>query len=157
MEPKTTSIRRRRSPSIRFCPLILTMLPGLSLADSETFECKITDAFAVSPQGEVVRNTSFLRGQVGTTFSVERLTGAIRGSKVVSNRGSKQVTVVNQAPGAEYMVFSNSTPKTIPQGWNPFFGMVSYLYVCGDMRAAGAASRSFIYTRSNYGYVGYCD
>ena len=65
---------------------ILFLIPCLSFAGIDTFECKVTSVHAVSEDGEIINDTEHLKEQIGSTFSVERKSGKIRGGYFINNK-----------------------------------------------------------------------
>lgn len=132
-----------RSSSV--AAVVVTLIPFASLARVDTFECVVTSVHAVSAIGELVTETDHLKKQAGSTFSVERATGAIRGGYFINNRHSAHVEVVNTPTENSYYVISKSHgPRK----------MVGYLYIANYRKWA---QKPFTYTASGeYVYSGYC-
>lgn len=131
--------------SFRYGLTVLLLFPCLSLAGTNTFECTVTSVHAVSENGKIVRDTDHLKKQIGSTFTVARSTGAIRGGYFINNKSSGKIKVVNEPIDNSYYVISTSHDP---------IKMVGYLYV-GNHR--NGQQKPFTYTSSGeYVYSGYC-
>ena len=98
-----------------------SLLPFLALiilstdvaAGSARFDCTVTSVHAISEQGEVVTDTDHLKKQVGSKFSVDRRTGAIRGGYFINNEYSKETNVINDpADNSYYAVTTSHGPSS---------------------------------------------
>ena len=129
----------------RYIATVFLLSPCLGSAGTNTFECTVTSVHAVSENGEIVRNTDHLKKQIGSTFSVERSTGEIRGGYFINNKSSEKIKVVNEPVDNSYYVISTSHGP---------IKMVEYLYVANHRKWR---QKPFTYTSSGeYIYSGYC-
>ena len=125
--------------------IVLFLIPTLNFAGVYSFECTVTSVHAVSENGEIVTDTEHLKNQIGSTFSVERKSGEIRGGYFINNRYSKTVEIINEPNDNSYYVISKS------HGPYVFFG---YLYIANQREWR---RKPFTYTtRGEYVYSGYC-
>ncbi len=125
--------------------IVLSLLPSLSFAGVDSFECTVTSVHAVSEDGELVTETGHLKKQIGSTFSVERKSGEIRGGYFINNRPSKTVEVINEPDSNSYYVVSKSHGPYVAVG---------YLYVANHRKWL---KKPFTYTSSGeYVYSGFC-
>ena len=121
------------------------LFPLLSSAGIDTFECTVTSVQAISESGEVISDTDHLKNQVGSTFSVDRSSGEIRGGYFINNKNSKSIAVTNEPKSNAFYVVSTSHGPNV---------LLSYLYV-GNNREAN--QKPFMYTSSGqYIYMGHC-
>ena len=128
-----------------YLPAILSMIPCLSFAGVDSFECTVTSVHAVAEDGEIVSDTEHLKKQIGSTFSVERNSGVIRGGYFINNRASKSIEVINEPQENSYYVITKSHGPYISVG---------YLFVANHRKWI---KKPFTYTRSGeYVYSGYC-
>lgn len=134
--------------------LMPSLLPFLALiilstdvaAGPARFDCTVTSVHAISEQGEVVTDTDHLKKQVGSKFSVDRRTGAIRGGYFINKEYSKETRVINDPADNSYYAVTTSHGPVV---------MVGYLYI-GNHRKS--ARKPFAYTSSGeYIYYGYCE
>ena len=125
--------------------IILSLLPCLSFAGIDSFECTVTSVHVVSEDGEIVTETEHLKKQIGSTFSVERKSGEIRGGYFINNRPSKNVEVINEPNNNSYYAVSKSHGPYVTVG---------YLYIANHRKWL---KKPFTYTSSGeYVYSGYC-
>ena len=68
--------------------VMLEITPSLALAGLDTFECTVTSVHSVSQKGKIVSDTEHLKKQIGSTFSVDRSKGTIRGGYFINNKYS---------------------------------------------------------------------
>lgn len=132
--------------SFRLCAAAFAMVvSSLTWAGADTFECKVTSVHVVSKQGEIVMDTDHLKKQIGSTFSVERRTGEIRGGYFINNKSAAEIKVINDPVDNSYYVISISHGP---------IKMVGYLYVANHRKWQ---RKPFTYTPSGeYVYSGYC-
>ena len=124
---------------------ILLLIPCLGFSGVDSFECTVTSVHGVSEDGNIVTHTDHLRKQIGSTFSVERKSGEIRGGYFINNKPSKTVEVVNEPDDNAYYVISKSHGPYVSAG---------YLYVANHRKSL---KKPFTYTSSGeYVYSGYC-
>ena len=120
-------------------------MPSLVIGGINTFECTVTVVHSVSQEGEIVRDTEHLKNQEGSTFSVERSSGAIRGGNFINNRVSEKIEVINEPDSNSYYVISISHGP---------YKSVGYLYIANHRKWG---KMPFTYTSSGeYIYLGYC-
>lgn len=130
----------------KFLVLFLFFVGGVCLADETQFECTVTLVHAISENGEMVTETEHLVSQRGTTFKVDRATGAVSGDYFLNSDGAEKVTVINEPAGnAYYAVYESSGPVK----------MVGYIYIASHRNRA---TMPFTYTTAGeYVYSGYCN
>ena len=151
---KSDSLRRRSRAALgvigeemRFKHLaaFIFLAPSLGFAGVDSFECTVTAVHAVSQEGEIVNDTDNLKKQIGSTFSVERKSGVIRGGYFINSRASKSIEVINEPQENSYYVITKSHGPYISVG---------YLYVANHRKWL---KKPFTYTGSGeYVYSGYC-
>lgn len=125
--------------------IFVSLFPCLSFAGNDSFECTVTSVHAVSEDGELVTETEHLKKQIGSTFSVERTSGEIRGGYFINNKPSKTVEVINEPDGNSYYVVSKSHGPYVSVG---------YLYIANHRKWL---KKPFTFTSSGeYVYSGYC-
>ena len=125
--------------------IILSLIPCLSFAGIDSFECTVTSVHAVSEDGKIVTDTEHLKKQIGSTFSVERNSGVIRGGYFTNNRAIKTIEVINEPKDNSYYVITKSHGPDISVG---------YLYVANYRKWL---KKPFTYSSSGeYVYSGYC-
>ena len=135
---------------MKIAVILLSMMffgvaPTLSIAGINTFECKVTSFHEISKEGEIITNTKHSKEQVGSTFSVERNTGVIRGGYFINNRASKSIEVINESEDDAYYVISRS------------YGPVSYVGYLFIGNYHKSIKKPFTFTNSGkYVYTGYC-
>jgi len=128
-----------------FTLAFLAVFPIASLAGPDVFDCKVLSLSELSKGGTFEIGAKYQKEQIGSTFSVERKTGAIRGGYFLNNRSSKTVRVINEPENDAFYVISESH--------GPFV-MVSYLYIANHF---DGLAKPFIYTNSGqYVYNGLC-
>ena len=124
---------------------VIFFVPCLSIAGAESFECTVTSVHAVSQEGSIIHDAEHLKKQIGSTFSVERSSGAIRGGYFINNKSSKTINVINEPLDDSYYVISISHGP---------IKMVGYLYIANHRKWQ---QKPFTYTGSGeYVYSGYC-
>ena len=130
---------------VKLFEIFLMFFPCLAFAGINSFECTVTAVHAVSQEGEIVSDTEHLKKQVGSVFSVERSSGAIRGGYFINNKYSENINVINEPTDNSYYVISiNHGP----------IRMVGYLYIANHRKWP---QKPFTYTGSGeYVYSGYC-
>jgi len=129
----------------KFLATILLLIPCLSFAGLDTFECTVTSVHSVSQKGKIVSDTEHLKKQIGSTFSVDRSKGTIRGGYFINNRYSETINVINEPSDNSYYVISISHAP---------IRMVGYLYIANHRKWH---QKPFTYTGSGeYVYSGYC-
>lgn len=125
--------------------IVLLLFPCLSFAGVDSFECTVTSVNTVSEDGEIVTDTEDLKKQIGSTFSVERKSGEIRGGYFINNKPSKTVEVINEPNDNSYYAISKSHGPYVSVG---------YLYIANHRKWL---KKPFTYTSSGeYMYSGYC-
>lgn len=125
--------------------IALSLIPCLCFAGVDSFECTVTSAYAVSEDVEIIRDTEHLKKQIGSTFSVERNSGVIRGGYFINNRESKTIEVINEPKDNSYYAISKSHGP---------YKSVGYLYVANHRKWL---KKPFTYTSSGeHVYSGYC-
>ena len=125
--------------------VLLAAFPIVSQAGPDEFDCKVLSLSELSKGGTFETGVKYQKEQIGSTFSVERKTGAIRGGFFLHNRSSKTVRVINEPQKDAYYVISESH--------GPFV-MVSYLYIANHF---DGPAKPFTYTHSGqYVYSGLC-
>lgn len=130
---------------IKYLVIFPLLFPHLSLAGVDSFECTVTSVHAISEDGEIVTDTEHLKSQIGSTFSVERSSGAIRGGYFINNKSSETINVINVPLNNSYYVISTSHGP---------IRMVGYLYIANHRKRP---QKPFTYTGSGeYVYSGYC-
>lgn len=130
---------------IKYLAVFSLLFPHLSLASVDSFECTVTTVHSVSQKGEIINDTEHLQKQIGSTFSVQRDSGEIRGGYFINNKSSKTINVVNQPTDNSYYVISISHGPVISVG---------YLYIANHRKWP---QKPFTYTGSGeYVYSGYC-
>ncbi|MFN7222094.1 MAG: hypothetical protein ACK5UX_15830, partial [Burkholderiales bacterium] len=70
------------------CTIMFVYVVGFlppAAAANPTFECTVTSVHAVAEDGSVVTDTEHLKKQIGSRFSVDKKSGAIRGSYFLDN------------------------------------------------------------------------
>jgi hypothetical protein len=94
----------------------------------------------------MVTDTEHLVSQRGSTFNVDRATGAVSGSYFLNSDGAEKVTVINEpADNSYYAVYESFGPVK----------MVGYLYIANHRNWA---TMPFTYTTAGeYVYSGYCN
>lgn len=118
---------------------------SLEAVTTPTFECTVTSVHAIAEDGRVVNDTEHLKKQLGSRFSVEKSTGAMRGGEFIDNRNRKHIKVTNSPPDNSYYLVTESH--------GPFV-MIGYLYI-GNHRKG--PQKPFTYTASGeYIYSGFC-
>lgn len=128
-----------------FCGFSLLMAVSHSDAGSETFECKVSALYELSSEGLFISDAPYQKKQVGSTFSVDRKTGAIRGGYFLNNRYHKYIRVINVPSDGDFYVISH--------GHGPIV-QASYLYI-GNNR--DDLYKPFTFTSSGrYVYTGTC-
>ncbi len=90
-----------------------------------SFECTVTTVHSVSQEGKIVTDTEQLKKQIGSTFSVERNSGAIRGGYFINNKSSETINVINEPSENSYYVISISHGPV---------KMVGYLYIANHRK-----------------------
>ena len=116
-----------------------------SVATGDRFDCVVTAAHSVTADGIIVDDTRHLKSQIGSTFYVERETGAIRGGYFINNENSETVSVTNEPSNNSYYVVSTSHGP---------IKMVGYLYIANNRKWN---QKPFTYTGAGeYVYSGYC-
>lgn len=129
----------------KYLSILLLLTPCLSFAGVDSFECTVTSVHAVSEDGKIVSDTEHLKSQIGSTFSVERSSGEIRGGYFINNKSSKTISVINEPSDNSYYVISTSHGP---------IRMVGYLYIANHRKWS---QKPFTYTGSGeYVYSGYC-
>lgn len=128
-----------------FTLVFLAAFPVASQAVADVFDCKVMSLNELSKDGTFETGAKYQKEQIGSTFSVERKTGAIRGGYFLNNRSSKSVRVINDPEKDAFYVISESH--------GPFV-MISYLYIANHF---DGLSKPFTYTSSGqYVYSGLC-
>lgn len=123
----------------------LLLIPCLSYAGVDSFECTVTSVHCVSEKGEIVSDTEHLKKQIGSKFSVVRSSGAIRGSHYISNEAHESIKAINAPSDNSYYVISIS--------YGPI-RRVGYLYIANYRKWL---QKPFTYTGDGeYVYSGYC-
>ena len=116
--------------------------PALS---NNFFQCTVTSVQAVADDGKIVSDTTHLKSQIGSKFTVNKRNGEIRGGYFINNEHSQEIKVTNEPSTNSFYV------TTISHG--PI-RMVGYLYI-GNHRKS--ETKPFIYTNSGeYIYYGFC-
>lgn len=111
----------------------------------DVFKCEVTAMQAVGDRGEVVDNLEHFKKQVGSRFTVDKATGAIKGGYFINNDNSEKTVVTNDPRSNSFYVVNTS--------YGPI-RMVGYLYI-GNHRKS--LTKPFVYTSSGeYIYLGYC-
>ena len=129
----------------KFILLFLLHIPSSSFAGVDSFECTVTATHAVSQEGEIISDTEHLKKQIGSTLSVERSNGAIRGGYFINNKSSETINVINEPSDNSYYVISISHAP---------IKMVGYLYIANHRKWS---QKPFTYTGSGeYVYSGFC-
>ena len=130
---------------IKYLVIFPLLFPHLCLAGVDSFECTVTTVHSVSQKGEIISDTEHLQKQIGSTFSVQRDSGEIRGGYFINNKSSKKINVVNQPTDNSYYVISISHGPLISVG---------YLYIANHRKWP---QKPFTYTGSGeYVYSGNC-
>ena len=125
--------------------MVLLLLPKLSVAGTGSFDCKVVSVHSVTAEGTLLTEAEHLKGQIGSTFSVERSSGEIRGGQFINNRASEAIRVVNEPVDNSYYVISTSHGPA---------KSISYLYIANYRKWL---QKPFTYTGSGeYIYSGYC-
>ena len=125
--------------------VLLGALPTLCWASPDAFDCKVLSLNELSPGGLFVSDTKDQKEQIGSTFSVDRKSGEIRGGYFLNNRTSKSIRVINEPQTDAFYVISESHGP---------FKMISYLYIANQ---ANDLLKPFTYTSSGqYIYTGIC-
>ena len=128
-----------------YLAIILLILSGSAIADTQRFECVVTYVYSVVSDGTIVDDTDRLKNQIGSTFYVERKSGAIRGNYFITNEYSETVSVTNEPANNSYYVVSVS--------YGPV-RTVGYLYIAIHRKWN---QKPFTYTgEGEYVYSGYC-
>ena len=123
----------------------LFLIPSPNFAGVDSFECTVTTVHSVSQAGKIVTDTEHLIKQIGSTFSVERNSGAIRGGYFINNKSSETINIINEPSDNSYYVISISHGPV---------KMVGYLYIANHRKWP---QKPFTYTSSGeYVYSGYC-
>ncbi len=126
--------------------VMLGITPSLALAGLDTFECTVTSVHVVSQKGKIVSDTEHLKKQIGSTFSVDRSNGDIRGGYFINNKSSETINVINEPSDNSYYVISIS--------YGPM-RMVSYFYIANHRKWH---QKPFTYAHSGeYVYSRYCN
>jgi len=129
----------------KYLAVFLLLSPYISIAGVDSFECTVTSVHAVAQDGKIVNDTEFLKKQIGSTFSVERSSGEIRGGYFINNKSSETINVINEPLDNSYYVISISHGP---------IRMVGYLYIANHRKWS---QKPFTYTSSGeYVYSGYC-
>ncbi|VAW77748.1 hypothetical protein MNBD_GAMMA12-3203 [hydrothermal vent metagenome] len=126
---------------------LLIFLSGVTNSHAlvETFECTVKAVQEVSEKGEIIRGTEHLKSQIGSTFSVEKTTGEIRGGYFINNRYKKSVEVISLPAKGSYYAVSKSHGPHIE---------ISYLYVNNFSKSI---EKTFTYVVSGkWIYTGTC-
>lgn len=111
----------------------------------DVFECKVLSLSELTKKGTFETGAPYQKEQIGSTFSVDRATGAMRGGYFLNNRSSKSVRVINQPETDAFYVISESHGPIV---------MVGYLYIANHM---DGPLKPFLYTNSGqYMYTGLC-
>jgi len=101
--------------------------------------------YGISKEGKFETGAPYQSEQIGSTFSVDRATGAIGGGYFLNNRSSKAVRVINQPEKDAFYVISESHGPIV---------MVGYLYIGNH---TDGPLKPFTYTNSGqYVYTGLC-
>ena len=79
-----------------YLTIILLILSGSAIADTQRFECVVTYVHFVVADGTIVDDPDYLKNQIGSTFYVERKSGAIRGGYFITNEHSETISVTNE-------------------------------------------------------------
>ena len=117
-----------------------------SAATGNRFDCVVTSVHSVASDGKIVNDTKHLKSQIGSTFYVERESGAIRGGYLINNEYSESVSVTNEPTDNSYYVVSTSHGP---------IKMVGYLYIANHRKWN---QKPFTYTGAGeYVYSGYCE
>lgn len=125
--------------------VLIATSPAICEAAPDAFDCKVLSLSELSVEGTFETGAKYQKEQIGSTFSVDRKTGAIRGGYFLNNRNSKAVRVINEPGKDAFYVISESH--------GPFV-MVSYLYIANHM---DGSAKPFTYTHSGqYVYSGLC-
>ena len=128
-----------------YLTIILLILSGSAIADTQRFECVVTYVHFVVADGTIVDDPDYLKNQIGSTFYVERKSGAIRGGYFITNEHSETISVTNEPTNNSYYVVSIS--------YGPI-RTVGYLYIAIHRKWN---QKPFTYTGTGeYIYSGYC-
>jgi tricorn protease-like protein len=131
--------------TIVFAFMLVALTTSVANAIPETFECRVLTLGELSPDGVFIVDAPYQKEQIGSTFSVDRKSGEMRGGYFLNNRNSKSVRVINEPKTDAFYVISESH--------GPFV-MLSFLYIANQN---DGASKSFTYTSSGqYVYTGIC-
>ena len=145
---------------------ISILTPFAALAGQIYFDCTVKLVHVIAENGEMITNTKHLRSQIGSTFTVDRNTGVVRGtnppsgSGYLDNSSFEKITVTNEPfDGPYYVVFKRDAIDGL------FSATVGYLYI---RSAAEIAARTKYYdiskdelpftytTTGDYIYSGSC-
>ena len=130
---------------LKLTATIFILSPCIAYSSVASFECTVTSVHAVSQEGKIVTDTDHLKKQIGSTFSVERNSGEIRGGYFINNRSSEKIIVINEPEDNSYYIISISHPP---------IKMVGYLYIANHRKWS---KKPFTYTSAGeYIYSGYC-
>jgi len=126
--------------------ILFAFIPTPCIAFPDAFDCKVLSLNELSHNGSFVTNAKYQTEQIGSTFSVDRKSGEIRGGHFLNNSASESIRVINNDPAiAGFYVISQSHGPGV---------MISYLFI----NTYKDENRfSFIYTNSGqYVYTGVC-
>ena len=130
----------------KYTIILLLTLSGSVFADTGRFECVVTYLHTVVSDGTIVDDTDYLKNQIGSTFYVDRKSGAIRGGYFISNEYSETISVTNEPTNNSYYVVSISHGP---------IRTVGYLYIAIHRKWN---QKPFTYTGAGeYVYSGYCN
>ena len=128
-------------------PIFLLIVSQPVIAGIDFFNCEVTNVVEISTDGrQIVQDTEFLKGLVGTNFSVERSNGAIRGSYFINNQYSKTATVINEPKEEVYQVIS--------EGHGIIYQQVDLLTIRNHF---DGPDKPFTYTINTVTYFGFCN
>lgn len=128
-----------------YIAILLLAFSGTAFAGNSTFECHVISVHVISNNGNIIQDTEHLKKQIGSTFSVERSTGEIRGGYFINNRSVESIEVINEPLNNSYYVISKS--------FGPY-RTIGYLYIANHRKWS---QKPFTYTSAGeYIYSGYC-
>lgn len=125
--------------------IFFAAFPAVSAAMQVTFDCKVSSLSELSSTGMLETGARYQKEQVGSTFSVDRKTGAIRGGYFLNNHDAKSIRVINEPREGMFYVVSN---------YPGMISMVSYLFIANQIKEG---LKPFTYTHAGrYVYTGLC-
>lgn len=95
--------------------VLLAAFPVVSQAGPDVFNCKVLSLSELSKKGTFETGAEYQKEQIGSTFSVERKTGAIRGGYFLNNRSSKNRSG-DQRAAKRCLLRDIGKPRTVRYG-----------------------------------------